>query len=72
MANAAYCTAKFSKVSGLKIIQDLKTLVILGEVMDISNTRLGVALLTAASFAIPSALRAADSRRLEEVVVTAE
>ena len=72
MANAAYCTAEFSKVSGLKIIQDLKTLVILGEVMDISNTRLGVALLTAASFAIPSALQAADSRRLEEVVVTAE
>ncbi|MBT3562509.1 MAG: hypothetical protein HN493_01110, partial [Gammaproteobacteria bacterium] len=40
--------------------------------MEISNTRLGVALLTAASFAIPSALQAADSRRLEEVVVTAE
>ena len=72
MAIADYCTRKFSKVSGLKIIQDFKTLVILGEVMEISNTRLGVALLTAASFAIPSALQAADSRRLEEVVVTAE
>lgn len=40
--------------------------------MEVRYIRLGTALLTAASFAMPSTLQAADSRRLEEVVVTAE
>jgi len=40
--------------------------------MEVRYIRLGTALLTAASFAIPSTLQAAESRRLEEVVVTAE
>ncbi|MFN3239795.1 MAG: TonB-dependent receptor [Pseudomonadales bacterium] len=40
--------------------------------MEVRFIRLGTALLTAASVAIPSTLQAADSRRLEEVVVTAE
>jgi len=40
--------------------------------MEIRFIRLGTALLTAASFAIPSTLQAAESRRIEEVVVTAE
>tara|TARA_R110002072_G_scaffold59158_3_gene150723 strand:+ start:7048 stop:9888 length:2841 start_codon:yes stop_codon:yes gene_type:complete len=40
--------------------------------MEVRYIRLGTALLTAASFTIPSTLQAADSRRLEEVVVTAE
>ncbi len=40
--------------------------------MEVRFIRLGTALLTAASVAIPSTLQAADSRKLEEVVVTAE
>jgi outer membrane receptor protein involved in Fe transport len=40
--------------------------------MEIRYIRLGTALLTAASFAIPSTLQASESRRIEEVVVTAE
>ena len=42
--------------------------------MEVRFNRLGTALLTAASFALPSAVQADDddARRLEEVVVTAE
>lgn len=40
--------------------------------MEVRYIRLGTALLTAASFTIPSTVQAADSRRIEEVVVTAE
>jgi outer membrane receptor protein involved in Fe transport len=40
--------------------------------MEVRYFRLGTALLTAASFALPVTLQAAESRRLEEVVVTAE
>lgn len=40
--------------------------------MKVRYIRLGTALLTAASFTIPSTVQAADSRRIEEVVVTAE
>jgi iron complex outermembrane receptor protein len=40
--------------------------------MEVRYIRLGTALLTAASFAIPSTLQAAEGRRIEEVVVTAE
>ncbi|MFT5014371.1 MAG: outer membrane receptor protein involved in Fe transport, partial [Dinoroseobacter sp.] len=43
-----------------------------GMFMEVRYIRLGTALLTAASFAIPSTVQAADSRRIEEVVVTAE
>ena len=40
--------------------------------MEVRYIRLGTALLTAASFALPVTLQAAEGRRLEEVVVTAE